>query len=287
MQWREQYGWIKDPKWREILPIVALEMSLFVHANFPFRSMAIDEVRKYYRPYLIRSGERLARGAHEVRWKFGRPGIRAQLVDLKARNLVMDYLLEGDDRSMHVLNAVSPAFTSALPFARFVPFFMVHPIRLQVTRRHPNKQLPPWRACEQICVQRNCAKDEDQVDRWPPVPCPMRFFQWGDDLPAGSLGLGQGRTRVRMALSTADSAAKVAGCNTGGKGNITSLRQTGCSEGGSCGGDRAGGGGGGPGGGAREATKRIDDPVPTAGGKLLGRTTAGGKGSIRCFPSSE
>jgi hypothetical protein len=32
----------------------------------------------------------------------------------------MDFVLEGDARSMHVLNAVSPAFTCSLPFAAHV-----------------------------------------------------------------------------------------------------------------------------------------------------------------------
>jgi len=32
----------------------------------------------------------------------------------------MDFILEGDERSIHILNAVSPAFTCALPFAEFV-----------------------------------------------------------------------------------------------------------------------------------------------------------------------
>jgi hypothetical protein len=32
----------------------------------------------------------------------------------------MDFVLEGDARSMHVLNAVSPAFTCSLPFASYV-----------------------------------------------------------------------------------------------------------------------------------------------------------------------
>jgi (S)-2-hydroxyglutarate dehydrogenase len=50
----------------------------------------------------------------------GKPGIRAQLLDLKTRRMVMDFRVEGDDRSMHVLNAVSPAFTSSIPFASYV-----------------------------------------------------------------------------------------------------------------------------------------------------------------------
>jgi (S)-2-hydroxyglutarate dehydrogenase len=32
----------------------------------------------------------------------------------------MDFILEGDKHSMHVLNAVSPAFTCSLPFSEYV-----------------------------------------------------------------------------------------------------------------------------------------------------------------------
>jgi L-2-hydroxyglutarate oxidase len=39
---------------------------------------------------------------------------------LKTQKLEMDFVLEGDDRSMHILNAVSPAFTCALPFSEHV-----------------------------------------------------------------------------------------------------------------------------------------------------------------------
>ncbi|MCF8722807.1 L-2-hydroxyglutarate oxidase LhgO [Nitrospina gracilis] len=33
---------------------------------------------------------------------------------------MMDFLLEGDARSLHILNAVSPGFTCAFPFAEHV-----------------------------------------------------------------------------------------------------------------------------------------------------------------------
>ncbi len=52
--------------------------------------------------------------------KWGTPGIRAQLVNVKEKTLEMDFVLEGDERSMHILNAVSPGFTCALPFAEHV-----------------------------------------------------------------------------------------------------------------------------------------------------------------------
>jgi len=63
----------------------------------------------------------LAEGVAEKNYqKWGRPGIRAQLLDITKRKLEMDFVLEGDNRSMHVLNAVSPAFTCSLPFAHYV-----------------------------------------------------------------------------------------------------------------------------------------------------------------------
>ena len=55
---------------------------------------------------------------HFRRW--GQPGIRAQLVDIRKGMLEMDFVIQGDHQSMHVLNAVSPGFTCALPFAEYV-----------------------------------------------------------------------------------------------------------------------------------------------------------------------
>ncbi len=48
---------------------------------------------------------------------WAKPGIRAQLVETDKHALVNDFVIEGDDRSLHVLNAVSPAFTCSFPFA--------------------------------------------------------------------------------------------------------------------------------------------------------------------------
>ncbi|MDK2956177.1 MAG: (S)-2-hydroxyglutarate dehydrogenase [Desulfovibrionales bacterium] len=45
-------------------------------------------------------------------------GIRPQLVDLKTGELVMDFLIERGENSLHVLNAISPAFTSSMTFAK-------------------------------------------------------------------------------------------------------------------------------------------------------------------------
>jgi len=47
-------------------------------------------------------------------------GIRPQLLDTKKHELVMDFLTETMGNTTHVLNAISPAFTSAFSFARLV-----------------------------------------------------------------------------------------------------------------------------------------------------------------------
>lgn len=46
--------------------------------------------------------------------------IRSQLVDLKSGELVSDFIVEGDEHSTHVLNAVSPGWTAAIPFGRHI-----------------------------------------------------------------------------------------------------------------------------------------------------------------------
>jgi hypothetical protein len=63
----------------------------------------------------------LADGVNEANYqKWGRPWIRAQLVDMTKRKLEMGFVLEGDHHSMHILHAVPPAFTCSLPFASYV-----------------------------------------------------------------------------------------------------------------------------------------------------------------------
>ncbi len=119
--WREHYTGIEGFNLDDFWEIVSLEMSLLFRSGFDFRGLAMKEMQKYSRSFLVKQAQALAEGVHEKEYThWGRPGIRAQLVDLHKRTLVMDFLLDGDDRSMHVLNAVSPGFTCSLPFARFV-----------------------------------------------------------------------------------------------------------------------------------------------------------------------
>lgn len=146
------------------------------------RALAIAEAKKYWRPHMIAGASALVHGAEDPSCfgEYGRPGIRAQLVRLRAPQagaataalsvgptagsagsgpaagsgpraggssnsgnstggsssnsgttasagssggyprLEMDFQVEGDAHSTHVLNAISPAWTSSRPFADMV-----------------------------------------------------------------------------------------------------------------------------------------------------------------------
>ncbi len=86
--------------------------------NSGLRRLAVKEIRRHSRRALVAEAGTLARGLPPARrWEPLRPGIRAQLVDTRTWKLVDDFVYEADDRSLHVLNAVSPGFTCAFPLA--------------------------------------------------------------------------------------------------------------------------------------------------------------------------
>jgi len=119
--WREQYGWLGRLRAGELADVLSREGAFFLRNDFGFRTLAWKELRKYSRRHLVRLAAELVSGvAPEQYRRWGEPGIRAQLVNIRERKLEMDFKLEGDGRSFHVLNAVSPAFTCALSFSRYV-----------------------------------------------------------------------------------------------------------------------------------------------------------------------
>lgn len=119
--WREHYRGLENLDLKEAFKILAMEVGLFLRNDFDFRNIAFDEVKKYLRPILVRQGAKLVDGVPMGSFRrWGKPGIRAQLFHRRERRMLMDFHLEGDNRSLHILNAVSPAFTCALPFAEFV-----------------------------------------------------------------------------------------------------------------------------------------------------------------------
>lgn len=119
--WRENYKGFDNFKIDELFQILFYETKLFITNAFGFRALAFSEVKKYIKSHLLNLATLLTKDMnHKGYDSWSTPGIRAQLLDTKTLELVQDFVVEGDEQSVHVLNAVSPAFTSSIPFANWV-----------------------------------------------------------------------------------------------------------------------------------------------------------------------
>ncbi|WP_456470664.1 NAD(P)/FAD-dependent oxidoreductase [Caminibacter sp.] len=117
--WRENYTGFERFNFWEFLEIISLEAKLFFTNAFGFRDLAFYEMRYYIPKNLINEAKKLV---HNLRGDFKpmTPGIRAQLLDTQTLELVMDFLVEKKENQIHVLNAVSPAFTASFAFAEYI-----------------------------------------------------------------------------------------------------------------------------------------------------------------------
>jgi len=119
--WRENYQGLNNLNFQEFAEVVWYESRLFLGNAFGFRDLALSEIRKYARSHFAQLARHLV---HEIDPKdfkhFLAPGIRAQLLNKQTLELVQDFVIEGDVHSLHVLNAVSPAFTCSFAFAEYL-----------------------------------------------------------------------------------------------------------------------------------------------------------------------
>ena len=118
--WRENYKGLSNFNFNELIEILIHQAGLFWSSDFDFKTLAFEEIQKYSQSKLISLASKLAKevGIHSFN-KWGKPGIRAQLLNIREKKLEMDFVIEGDNKSLHILNAVSPAFTCALPFSNY------------------------------------------------------------------------------------------------------------------------------------------------------------------------
>ncbi|WP_457564077.1 NAD(P)/FAD-dependent oxidoreductase [Caminibacter pacificus] len=117
--WRENYVGFERFDFREFLEIISLEAKLFFTNAFGFRDLALYEMRYYIPQNLINEAKKLVKNLRGE-FKPMTPGIRAQLLNTQTLELVMDFLVEKNDNQIHILNAVSPAFTASFAFSKYV-----------------------------------------------------------------------------------------------------------------------------------------------------------------------
>tara|TARA_Y100001954_G_C15794737_1_gene597028 strand:+ start:594 stop:1793 length:1200 start_codon:yes stop_codon:yes gene_type:complete len=119
--WRENYSGLENFKFKEFIDIVGIESLLFMKNKFNFRKLATQEIKKYNRNHFLKLASPMLKKFDPSGFnQWIRPGIRAQLLDTSSLELLMDFVIEGDESSTHILNAVSPAFTCSMPFSKFI-----------------------------------------------------------------------------------------------------------------------------------------------------------------------
>ena len=102
------------------LGILAADAVLFLR-NRRFREVALVEPRKYWPSFFFRDARRLVKHFDpSIFERAQKVGIRPQLVNWKTKELMMDFLVETRDETVHVLNPISPAFTSSMDLAKTV-----------------------------------------------------------------------------------------------------------------------------------------------------------------------
>lgn len=114
---RENYGILQGID-AEGFSILFRDAVLFF-ANPKFRDVALREPKKYLAPYFFGSAAELVKklDPRDIE-PADKVGIRAQLVDWEKKELVMDFLVQKEGESIHILNPVSPAFTSSMDLAQ-------------------------------------------------------------------------------------------------------------------------------------------------------------------------
>lgn len=86
-----------------------------------FRAYAHQEADRLLKFRFLNAAKRLLPGLKSADLlPCDKVGIRAQLVDQQTGQLVMDFLVEASPNAIHILNAVSPGFTSAFAFAKWL-----------------------------------------------------------------------------------------------------------------------------------------------------------------------
>jgi L-2-hydroxyglutarate oxidase len=117
----EQYKFLAGWNKGELVHSSRALISLLRGGNHDVLDIIKHEWPKLFTRSLIKESQNLVPSASQVlTWEKKPSGIRAQLVHTQTGKLEQDFILKMEGNSCHILNAVSPGWTSALPFGRYI-----------------------------------------------------------------------------------------------------------------------------------------------------------------------
>jgi L-2-hydroxyglutarate oxidase LhgO len=118
---REHYQGFKGVNIKDATSISYHLLRQYISNKQGFRSYTHQEMHRFLKSEFLKSMQKLIPGLTSSDLVDSQKvGIRAQLLNTEKNELVMDFLVERADNTTHVLNAVSPAFTSAFSFAKYI-----------------------------------------------------------------------------------------------------------------------------------------------------------------------
>ena len=118
---REQYSFAQGWSGSDITQALLGVKSLISGDSHDFGAILKSEWPKLRQHTLVQEAARIVPAAGKISgWHRKPPGIRAQLVHLPTGKLEQDFVVKTLVNSTHLLNVVSPGWTSCLPFSRYI-----------------------------------------------------------------------------------------------------------------------------------------------------------------------
>ena len=118
---RESYSGIKKSSIPDTVKLFGSIVNIYWNDHNYFRFLAKHEVKNSIKNNFIKEAKKLLPCISNADLDNNKKvGIRAQLYNKKENRLEMDFLVCRNKNTVHVLNAVSPGFTSSLRFAEYI-----------------------------------------------------------------------------------------------------------------------------------------------------------------------
>ena len=118
---REQYKFLDGFNAKELRDFYLATKTLLKSDSVNILGLAKSEGIKLFKRPLIKKAKKLTNALDlNQKWKNYPAGIRAQIVNLDTKVIEMDYIVRSDKNVVHILNAVSPGWTSSIPFSRWI-----------------------------------------------------------------------------------------------------------------------------------------------------------------------
>ena len=119
---RENYQGLQGISFGDGLSLSAALITKFVQNTNGFRTLAMRELKLMRMRGVCDELSKILTGVEpaHLEQSLAKVGIRSQIFDSTTQHLVNDFVVVPDERAIHILNAISPAFTASFAFAKYI-----------------------------------------------------------------------------------------------------------------------------------------------------------------------